>query len=259
MLPLLQSLGMPDWLIQCVAGKIAPPEFTFDVPCRLSYGFPPALLPVWSNSAGPEYLGVWHHWFGNRQTTFVRYHVETACITEIARTADQLRAGIVFDLLCNVPETDEVAAFAGAIGLCQPSELDSFFADYQDESELALHPLFAGNPPRRLATVPDDYRGDFAVGSVDLNRYCDLEIPGDVVAKATYAPPWFGAEDQAEVFRSRFDSGDLQGAWFCLNSGGWIASEMKAALKRLTTASGMSELGLLSAWIAQSVPDDSSY
>jgi hypothetical protein len=56
MLEILSLLDMPDWLIRCASGEIIPPEFTFDVPFNFSYGFPPAVLPIWSNSAGPYNL-----------------------------------------------------------------------------------------------------------------------------------------------------------------------------------------------------------
>ncbi len=151
---LFRSLNMPDWLIRCAKGDIVPPEFTYDIPCNLGYGFPPAVLPIWSNSAGPYYIGVLYHLFGNRKTTFIEYHTDTKQCIEVARTPDQLRIWMVFGLLCNVPDFEEVTAFANATGLCLPSELNAFFAEYDDEEDLAQHPLFRNDlvPGKKLVS-----------------------------------------------------------------------------------------------------------
>lgn len=259
MLKLLHSLGMPDWLVRCASGDITPPEFTFDFPCRLDYGFPPAVLPIWSESAGPSYIGVLHHWFGDRKTTFVEYHLETKRFTEFARTPDQLRFRIVFDLLCNVPDSEEVAEFADALGLCPLDEFEDFFAEFEDEEEIVHHPVFQDSLPLGLATKNSEYTGDFPLRNADLKRYCDFEVGRKVIAKAKDVPPWFGDVEKSKLFDSLLLSKDYQGAWFCLNSSGWKSADMKRAIQQLASAVDINGLSLLSNWLIENIPDESVY
>lgn len=259
MLELLRSLGMPDWLLCCASGEINPPEFTFDVPCNLSYGFPPAVLPVWSNSAGPDYIGVLHHWFGDRETTFVRYHTETKRFTEIARTSDQLRIWIVFDFLCNVPDAEEVAEFASATGLCPEDAVEDFFSEYQEDDDIAQHPAFRTSLPLRFVSVGGEYTGDFPLGAVALRRYCEFEVTDEMAAQSSDLPPWFDSVSKPELFTQLLKSNDLEGAWFCLNSSGWKSSEMKPAIQQLASQANIAELELLSNWLYENVPEDSTF
>lgn len=259
MLELLQALGMPDWLVRCASGEIVPPEFTFDIPCKMSYGFPPAILPIWSDSAGPYYIGVLHHWFGDRETTFVEYHVESKRFTELARSADQLRIRIVFDFLCNVPDGEEVAEFASALGLCPLDEFEDFFAEYEDEVDIANHPAFQGSLPLSLVSKNDKYSGDFPLGFANLKRYCGFEVGREVVAQAKDVPPWYGELAKPKLFESLLRSKDYQAAWFCLNTTGWNSAEMKAAIRQLSSSVDVNGLSLLSNWLMERIPDDSVY
>lgn len=193
-------------------------------------------------------------------TTFVRYHVETKQFTELARTADQLRAWLVFGFLCNVPDVEEVAAFAVETGLCSFDEFDSYFSDYQEKEELARHPLFAHQLPRALVLDgANEYSGDFPVGEDDLRRYCAFEVLGQVDIQAPHVPPWFGRANKPKVFQRLLSSNDQQGAWFCLNSSGWRSWEMKSAIHQLASASRIEGLVLLADWLSHSVPDETLY
>lgn len=257
---LLRMLGMPNWIVRCARGEIAFPDFTVDVPCNFSYGFPPALLPLWSYSSGPSYIGVLHHWFGHRKTTFGRYDIETRQLTEVARSPDQLRVWIVFDFLSNVPDADEVAAFAESVELCTPSELGAFFEHYDEVKELVKHPVFKGRLPLDMAqTFTSGYSGDFPNDQSDLRRYCQSEVSMKDRDQFANIPPWFGERDKPELFRELLDSNDYSGAWFCLNSIGWKYSQAKLALRELSDVSGIEGLTLLSNWIYENLADEVKY
>ena len=47
---LLKSLNFSNAMIHCAEGLITPPLATFQAPVEW-YGFPPALIPIWSDGS----------------------------------------------------------------------------------------------------------------------------------------------------------------------------------------------------------------
>lgn len=259
MFDVLRLLNMPEWLNRCASGDVIPPEFTYDVPCDLGYGFPPAIIPIWSSQDGPDYLGVLKHWFSNRQTTFVRYNKECESFIEIARTPDQLRIWLAFRFFCNVPDEDEVAAFMKAVYLCDDETFADYFRGYEDASDLMRNPTFVDRLPLDLVQDRKNYNGDFPHGEIDFRRYCGFEVPTDMIPTETTVAPWFRAENKPNLFNELLSINDLQGAWFTLNSSGWQGNEMKIAIQQLAAKTDIPGLKMVSDWLSQVVSNNSQY
>jgi hypothetical protein len=67
----LETLGLPDALVACADESIGTPICTLQAPAEW-YGFPPALIPIWSDGSWPIYIGYWKHWFVDRGEIGVR-------------------------------------------------------------------------------------------------------------------------------------------------------------------------------------------
>lgn len=256
----LESLNMDPWIIGCARGEIIPPPFSIDWPCNLSYGFPPCLIPIWSSSAGPYYIGALHHWFGQRRTTFVTYYLEDGLFSEIATTADQLRIWIAFLLYCNVPDEKEVAGFCEHVGLCDAKSLDAFFEPYNSIEDFAASPVFRDSPPSSMIPNANPLLvNDKIISNLDLRRYCEFEVARTLLPGDANSPEWFNCQNQAELFQKLVAVGDLPGAWFCLNSRGWLLGEAKVALEQIALVSGIRPLIRWADWIITHVPDETTY
>ncbi len=59
------AVGLDQRLIDCALGKISLPVIGWET--AQWYGFPPALIPIWSTGSRPTYLGLWKHWFWSVQ------------------------------------------------------------------------------------------------------------------------------------------------------------------------------------------------
>ncbi|UTV26468.1 hypothetical protein [Photobacterium atrarenae] len=143
----LSKYGYSQELVNIAKGLVDVPSYTVQAPSDLSFGFPPVLIPLWSNASWPGYIGITKNWFGNRQDTFVQFYADEFSFVEIARNFDQLKAWMVFDFLCNVPNPDEVGRFAESIGFCDADEVESIFADCEDVSDLAALNVFEDDLP----------------------------------------------------------------------------------------------------------------
>ena len=91
-------------IVDCALGHIDPPIITMEAPAGW-YGFPPALVPIWSEGSGPNYIGIWKHWFTERPWSFVQMYVGADRKTiEIARTQEQLLSVIAMMAIMQMME-----------------------------------------------------------------------------------------------------------------------------------------------------------
>src|SRR4051794_2545699 len=90
-LEFLEKLGSSRLRV-CASGEAGVPLPNYNAPAEW-HGFPPALVPIWSDGSGPSYLGLWKHWFSARPISCVRQYVGLGHLTvEIARTEEQFFA-----------------------------------------------------------------------------------------------------------------------------------------------------------------------
>lgn len=163
--------SFPEEVILIAEGKVNVPRFTVSAPADLIYGFPPGLIPLWSNSSWPGYIGLMTQWFGDTRHYFVKFYVECHSFTEIARDIEQLKVWMTFDFLCNVPDADEVGRFAESIGLCRGDELEDMFAKCQTVHDLIQIPCMNSAPPHGIM---DKSRAIGANQSEDISHIYEL-------------------------------------------------------------------------------------
>ena len=86
--------GLPAIARAISFGEVRLPFPDVSVPYE-TFGFLPALLPLWSGR-GAQQTGVWMHWFSDRVPTYVEVSVEDEnSVREIARTFEQFACDIV--------------------------------------------------------------------------------------------------------------------------------------------------------------------
>ncbi|NHZ97649.1 hypothetical protein [Massilia sp. CCM 8734] len=183
---LLASLGFAQEVCDAHLGKIQVPQFTLTAPYKPQFGFPPMMIPLWSDGAWPGYIGVITRWFGGDEAGFVKYYAEEQALSEIALTFDQLKAWLAFDFLCNVPDPDEVGNFAASIGLCAKERVEDYFAHCQEHSDLSALPAFAIGLPKFLLNGEEDSQPGWVRDSV---RKPDIET---MIAHGQYQQAWHG-------------------------------------------------------------------
>lgn len=142
---ILSRIKCDPFIEELASGRVKMPLFTYEAPFDRNYGFPPALIPVLSTPSWPGYIGLVHHWFGNAADTFVKYYAEQSLMVEIANDINQLRVWLVFEFLSNVPEVDEVAQFATAVGFTSMSEVEGYFSRCERVGDLANLGVFSGD------------------------------------------------------------------------------------------------------------------
>ena len=159
-----EALGLPAVLADCADASIAPPICTLDAPAQW-YGFPPALVPLWSDGSRPTYIGYWKHWFVDREPCFVKMYVASEHMTvEIARTPAQLM-GVLAMMSIGVEDgvTPELEQFAQAVGLDCLAALEAQSLKTGDDPQgFANVALFSQKTP--LESIVDGaapYTGDF--------------------------------------------------------------------------------------------------
>lgn len=227
-----------------------------------SYGFPPALVPLWSEGSGPSYWGVWRHWFGCRPPSFVRMSLEDGHrVREVARTVAQLVRVVVLELVVTADElTEPIRAFATACGVDDLEEIDAISLESGDDPRgLARLPAFASRTPLSVMTDTSGYDGDFprsveVAGHGRWDEVSPFECDQATSAWAhgsSSAPAWFQAKP-ALVFEDAMARRDLHSAWMALNSPGWRFSSAKEAVGRLAAAAGDASFTRLArAWAAE--------
>ncbi|PXX44837.1 hypothetical protein [Undibacterium pigrum] len=204
-LELLLNCGYSTEIINIAKGDIKVPEYTFKALADLSFAFPPALIPLWSNASWPGYIGIVKHWFGNQPDTFVEYFSGETSIIEIAKNLQQLKAWMVFDFLSNVPDADEVGRFAESIGFCRADEVETIFAECEDVSDLAFLDIFKSDLPSIL-------KRDERLGK----------------------PEWWSSSSGVDEIRNQINHGQFEQAWLQLNSGVSNKSEIASILSLLS-------------------------
>ena len=196
---LIKDLNIPSEILDCATGTVRVPEFTINAPFDPSFGFPPAIIPIWSNSSWPGYIGVLKHWFGQDNSyCYCQYYAETNQFFEIARNFEQFRAFMVYDFLRNVPDFDEVGEFAEDIGLCKSFQVEKYFTGCRVLEDLLSLDVFHHDPPSLL--VDGEKPQEWAV-SYSIEKF------------------------EAAIVEGRWD--DL---WFLTNSPGWTVAGTKRAL-----------------------------
>ena len=254
-----QFLEVPLLAMETAAGRVSLP-LDLAVPFR-RYGFPPALLPLWST--GAIYHGYWKHWFSPRSLALVEMDVAQKRQThEVARNFPQLiREMTLFDVSWNEEIRPAVRDSARQTGisdqeLVQMEEVVAASGDHP--SGWLLLPGFAENPPRPCVSEGTEYYGDFpfhgmALTEQNVRLLCTFEVDEPLSREITglsFAPPWFLTDKQPPVFERLLQAGDYSGAWMSLNSTGWRFAEAAEALQRLASAVAVPGFDLLvNAWI----------
>ena len=209
-------------LVDIAKGLAIVPDFTVQAPADTSFGFPPVLIPLWSNASWPGYIGIAKHWFGGRQDSFVQFYAAEYSFVEVAKNFDQLKAWMVFDFLCNVPAPDEVGEFAESIGFCSASDVDDIFSDCENISDLAKLSVFKGDLPAVIE------KG---------------EGLGD--------PEWLVKASGVAEIKKLVSSGQYEDAWYQLNSSVISKGDVLNILNELVpyTNDSVAFKGLVSNWV----------
>lgn len=257
----LEGLNLPIDAQRCARGEIRFPVPDIEVPFG-SYGFPPALIPLWSRGSGPEYYGFWIHWFVDRKPTLVRVEITQGyLVQEIARTFEQLASLIVLEaIVMRDGVSPEIETFAHRCGV-DLNAIDAISQESGDDASGLLQlASFAEQPPANLLVTGVKYEGDFPFAGMEatperLRTICTLETPIELrsaIAAMPKAPAWFLTDSEPTVFYSALERADFAEAWMSLNSAGWKFSDAKIALRALSEVAGDDRFRkVASAWIEQ--------
>jgi hypothetical protein len=257
------AVGLDPTLREIAMGRIPIPLMRVWTPFAC-YGFPPALIPTWSNGNSMYYVGLWKHWFVPRQATFVQCLLEEDCrVYEIARNPAQLLHVLGLEILCACEgDRGELEEFArrcgGSIDVVGLEQIAWQTGD--DPVGLLGLPLFQDDPPLSMCGDAVDYRGDFPdprdeANSRRFQESCTLEVP-DAFVKAIVSspwsfefPPWYREQDVQGLFYELLGSGNTKDAWLVLNCHGWDYPSAKQALSDLSRRAGDSSFSTVAdAW-----------
>jgi hypothetical protein len=251
------GLGLSDLAWKIASAEIEIPYAGDDQPIR-NFGFPPALIPLWSSGSGPSYYGYWFHWFVSRRPTIVRYSLDTGTAYEVASNLRQLMTILLVNALVVYDGVNEVVEeFAANIGFSSGDlALIDEMTDEHGDDPRALVGLsaFASDPPAEIAMNLDDYRGDFPLpGQIpaELTRYCGIEFRQDTrdeIAARPGVPSWLRTKDQKTVYSDRIRNEDLQGAWLSLNTSLWQVDDAREAIGVLSEHAEDARFGSLAAF-----------
>lgn len=244
---LAATLALPQLATEMASGKIPIPIPGATAPAAL-FGFPPALLPLWSDGNGPFYVGYWWHWFCPRHPTLVEMSIEAGYrVLEIARSIEQLLTVVALRRICLDDGITAVSSdFARQCELSDLQAIDDLSLKTGDELHgLIVHPLFSFDPPLAVAMHANQYRGDFP-GIIDglpvhLGGAAGLEFRDEVMATVRQysgVPIWLGETNKPALFAELLAQRRLGDAWLCLNSPGWQFAQVRTALCQLRQESG---------------------
>ncbi|MEZ6143181.1 MAG: hypothetical protein R3B84_21665 [Zavarzinella sp.] len=270
-------LGQEKLMEQIMRGQIQLP----DVERSLLNPFPPVLVPIWATGAR-TIVGLWKHWFSDRQPTFVEFYGTTVygsrnMAFERGRTLTQ----VIYLQLCHsimVAEgmSEEIRDCAYACGISDIDEAEELLMRAGDEKGFRSHAEFVGKLPLSFFDCDNqtDYTGDFPTNSVasstaELQHCCVHEIHSgfqnlepdytlrEFVAQNPNSPEWFRTTSQSELFEQLLTANDLEGAWMCLNSPGWTLANARQAITHLAArANDTAFSSLATTWVNLPFADD---
>jgi hypothetical protein len=263
-----ERLGLPLTARRIASGEIRHPSVALAAPFEC-YGFPPALIPLWSDGSGPTYTGYWKHWFVQREMTVVFYDLEEGRAHEVARNFEQLAWLEALNLRSHPSFIAEAESFAKTLGIGNLEQLDAIITQTGDLPEgLQELPAFGSASPLSSCLDTVNYTGDFPFDGMALTpervrRICGLEVSDELreeIAAQDFAPEWFKTGEQEPVFDKLLRREDYAGAWMSLNSSGWDYSEAKSALRRLNEAVADEAFDILvKAWTAEPHEEAGAY
>jgi hypothetical protein len=174
------------------------------------YGFPPALIPIWSDGSLPAYFGLWKHWFIDRRLTYVQMSIEQKHrVVEIARTDAQFFCyAAVLAITVHDGVTQSIADFANKTGVMNLDEIDAVTMETGDDPKgLTSLPQFAAEIPLESVKNIDDYDGDFPSGHVirslaGAERTCSFEFTERSLRNwpiNVEEPAWLARQDPLKV------------------------------------------------------------
>lgn len=267
-LDLYKKLCLPPVILELVSEKRSIPSGVWNTPPE-SWGFPPALLPLWSDGSLFAYQGYWKHWFVKRQMTIVELQSEDGLFAmEVARNFNQLARLLV---LHGVTSDDGVSArikkFADLCGVDDAMEIDRISIELGDFPE-SLRELnsYSQNLPARLIKEGDVYTGDFPLETtvtLPIENYSLIEFSHTARPKLKEQkgiPAWLVEEDQHPVFINCLKRNDICGAWMSLNSNGWESDTLiKSVIQLSKLANDSLFLELANAWVTAAEVEFVSY
>ncbi len=266
-----QSLGVPQCYLEIMSGNARLPLSSWVAPAKL-YGFPPAMIPFFSDHSGPSYYGLWKHWCCSRTPSFVTMFIEPRHqVVEIARTPDQFACHLILQSLVDVGRsTNRIRNFASDLGVLNYQELLDYFDNYGDDPEY-LHKLPQFNQNRPLVCYEEGigYEGDFPTGNFDCEEVSwaqsssSLELESSALDSwppHVHKPSWLAETSQRDPFESFLETDDVRSAWLCLNSSEWGTDDATESLMLLGAKLKIPQFDLLvHAWLSVVKRFDSGY
>lgn len=250
------SLDLDANLTRLASSGLAVPEFTLKVPFD-DYGFPPALIPLCNEHSNPVYLGLWKHWFSDRELSYGYLNLEQGYpFVETARTAEQFKLALYLLVygMSEWSDDDDVAQankFGQSLGLdvgmmARAAEVYSttgVISSYDALPHLPGVAPFDTRLPLRAVNA-SEYEGDFPNDQMELKeatlaRVCGLELTEGLyrrIAELDAPPLWLTSTDKPTAFDLYLEVGDFSAAWMTLNSPGWTIAAIQKALSALAEA-----------------------
>lgn len=238
----LESLNVDEASIAYAKGELDHPTKDLNRVPFLSWGFPPAILPLRCDSSLLIYEGYWKHWFCDRDLSIVELWPNLA--KESAMNFEQWACLIIMkDIFAKDDVTPEIRAFASKVGIDYLSEIDDLTLNGEEDSKLlASLSAFKGNLPLEICDCSVDYSGSFPnqgmiLSEENLRNVCGFEVGKGLFAKIQgldFSPDWLlVTERQDLVFEKAYADEDYLACWMSLNSPGWQASKAINAMERL--------------------------
>ena len=251
----LSGLGLPNSIQECALGKIESPIVALDAPFHW-YGFPPALIPIWTEASGPNYYGYWKHWFIDRDPSFVKMYLGAEReVVEIARSVEQLFCYIIVRAICINDGIDPaVEAFASSVGINNLTEIDEVTLDTGDNPKRLVNiSQFRNNIPLVSIENESNYDGNFPLPSylTDASTVSSFEFSKEVIDNiddSVKLPAWFYPDSVKDVFYSALQEDNLSVAWLSLNSTGWSIVDAKSAIQDLAAHAKDKQFDQFSSW-----------
>ena len=240
---IFQRLNLNDQLLAMVNGQIDIPYLDrFNQPDGYWYPHPPAMVPVFLGY-GASYYGLLHHFFFEREKTFVEYSLERGYMLEYARNANQFFAQMVLDMdIVADGLNDRILKFCEDIAFKEFKQVDDFadqYGDITDDYDKLVH--LTNDTPLTYVQSLASYNGDYPASiklfnARQISNCCTYEIDESwYMNNIDQLPRWFKKEiPQDELFRDYLDNDDLKSAWLTLNSSGWKLKDVAEGLNILT-------------------------